>query len=118
MDLVHRLGTTAPPTKVSGKMTAWKAKELIDGLTEESIQALGLKIKCMVKDTTHGLMEESIKVIMILIRNKVGVHMFGQMVKNLKEIGLMDNKMVKELLRILKGRQEKVFGKMVNVKIG
>tara|TARA_B110000285_G_C14754674_1_gene436791 strand:- start:242 stop:598 length:357 start_codon:yes stop_codon:yes gene_type:complete len=118
MDLVHRPGTIAPPTKVSGKMTAWKAKELIDGLTEESTPALGLKIKCMVKDTTLGLTEENIKVIMILIRNKVGVHMFGQTVKNLKEIGLMDNKTEKELSRILKGRQGKVSGKMVNVKIG
>lgn len=37
----HKLGTTAHPMKVSGKVTTWKVKVLTDGLTVESIQVPG-----------------------------------------------------------------------------
>lgn len=75
---------------------------LINGLTDVFIQEIGNKISYMVKVYTLGLMAEVMMVNIRTIKSMGTVHMFGQMVKYMKDTGIMENSMVKESTLIVK----------------
>ena len=75
---------------------------LINGLTDVFIQEIGDKISYMVKVYTLGLMAEVMMVNIRTTKSMATVHMFGQMVKYMKDTGIMENSMVKESTLIVK----------------
>ena len=84
------LGTT-----VNGMRIGLKAKVSTNGKMEERILDNGKIIICTVKVLIHGLMAGDTKANMKWIRNMDMVSIIGQMVVYTKEIGLMENNMVR-----------------------
>ena len=60
---------------------------------------------------THGLMAENMMDFMLMIKNKVLVCILGQMEEHMKDIGLMENSMVRVNSLIQKAKVEQVSGK-------
>ena len=70
MDMVHSFGLINPLTKVTLWTITYTVMELTNGLTIESIPAIGLTIKCMELVFLHGLTVENTMENITTTRNK------------------------------------------------
>ena len=70
-------------------------KVFIYGAIEDNMLVIGKIIKWMEKESLLGRMEEDMKVNIKMIKKKDMEFLNGLMVKNIEDIGLMENKMEK-----------------------
>lgn len=89
-----------------------------NGLMVGNLKVIGIRINYMDVAFIPGLMGVLTKEIILKIRSKDLEFTFGLMASVMKDCGLMENNMVKESLRILKGGLELVNGQMESVQNG
>ena len=87
-------------------------KEHLNIMITGNILEAGDKIKCMVKDSSNGRMANIIKAFMKKIWNMAMEKWYIVMEQFMRAIGMKENKMEKEYLRINKATKLKVYGRM------
>ncbi len=100
MDLVRLIGQMVLNMRVSGITIKSKAREFTNGMTVGSIQDLGSKINCMVRDSTPGPTEEVTKASINSTKSMAMEFSFGQTEKLIKDNGKRANSMAKDNLQI------------------
>jgi len=112
------MGFTSGPMKVSIKEIGITTKYLdmgnISGMMGAHLMDTGLIIICMDKVSINGLMEECMKVNTLMIKKMAMVFTHIQTEDHIRDIGKMENNMVKVYLLILMGVKSKEYGREVN----
>ena len=92
-------GNLPGPIRVITKvisMTALKEKEFTHGMINDNILVIGKQTKCTEKEFLLGQMDENSKGAILTIKSTVQDIFLGQMADHMRELGLMESKMVSE----------------------
>lgn len=82
--------------QVTGRGTKYMGKENINGVMVEVMMEIGMNVQCMDMVFTFGQMVDDMRDNICKIRRKDMVYILGMMEENIKAIGRMVNRKVKE----------------------